>query len=186
MAEFVYVDNSNVFIEGKRVKAVATGRAPNIYVAQNENITDPSYKIDFGRLHYFIAGDDESKIKRCMIFGSRVPKNDSIWDMAKKAGFEIITEQRNFSGKEKKIDTGIVMSMSKDAYTLVDKQKDTITLASGDSDFVPLIKTLVADGFKVDVAFWSHASRELREACSNFIELNEWLDFLSFRNSRYE
>ena len=30
MAEFVYVDNSNVFIEGKRVKAVDTGAAMNI------------------------------------------------------------------------------------------------------------------------------------------------------------
>ncbi len=31
MAELVYVDNSNVFIEGKRAKAVASGMAMNIY-----------------------------------------------------------------------------------------------------------------------------------------------------------
>lgn len=181
MAEFVYVDNSNVFIEGKRVKAVATGRAPNITVAQNYQILDPSYKIDFGRLHSFIAGDNESEIKRCRIFGSRIPQNDSIWVMAKKAGFEIITEGRSYSGKEKKIDTGIVVSVCRDAYTMVDKNTDTITLASGDADFVPVIRTLVGDGYKVEVAFWGHASREVRESCTKFINLDPVLDYLALR-----
>ncbi len=38
MAELVYVDNSNVFIEGKRVMAVETGAAMNIYDAMNNRI----------------------------------------------------------------------------------------------------------------------------------------------------
>ena len=40
MAELVYVDNSNVFIEGKRVKAVESGLAMNIYDAMNNRILD--------------------------------------------------------------------------------------------------------------------------------------------------
>ena len=40
MAELVYVDNSNVFIEGKRAKAVASGMAMNIYDAMNNRILD--------------------------------------------------------------------------------------------------------------------------------------------------
>jgi hypothetical protein len=31
---------------------------------------------------------------------------------------------------------------------------------------------LVAEGFKVEVAFWGHAARELREAAVNFISLD--------------
>ena len=50
MAELVYVDNSNVFIEARRVKAVESGMARNIYDAMNTNILHPSYKLDFGRL----------------------------------------------------------------------------------------------------------------------------------------
>jgi hypothetical protein len=77
-----YVDNSNGFIEGKRVKAVESGLAMNIYDAMNNRILDNSYKIDFGRLHHFIAGDDKAKIKRCILLGSRPPPNDSLWNIA--------------------------------------------------------------------------------------------------------
>jgi hypothetical protein len=35
--------------------------------------------------------------------------------MAKRAGFEVITQDRNIANKEKKIDTGIVAAMTRDA-----------------------------------------------------------------------
>jgi uncharacterized LabA/DUF88 family protein len=41
--------------------------------------------------------------------------------------------------KEKKIDTGIVAAMIKDAYTICDKEQDVITLVAGDADFIPAI-----------------------------------------------
>jgi len=180
MAELVYVDNSNVFIEGKRVKAVESGMAMNIFDAMNNRILDNSYKIDFGRLHDFIAGSDMSQIKRCMLFGSRPPPNDSIWNLARRAGFEVITEDRNVQNREKKIDTGIVAAMTKDAYTIADKEQDTITLVAGDADFVPSVRMLVEDGFNVEVAFWNHASRELQSVASKFIELNPILKHLAY------
>ena len=179
MAELVYVDNSNLFIEGKRVKAVASGMAKDIYAAMNNDILDNSYKIDFGKLHDFIAGDDSSQIKRCVLFGSRPPPNDSIWHMAEKAGFDAVIEDRNVANKEKRIDTGIVAIMMKDAYNIVNKEIDTITLVAGDGDFVPPVKILVGDGFTVDVVFWSHASRELTKTCTSFIDLDKHIDYLS-------
>lgn len=180
MAELVYVDNSNIFIEGKRVKAVDCGLAMNIYDAMTNKILEQSYKIDFGRLHDFVAGTDKTDIKRCMLFGSRPPSTDTIWNIAKRAGFEVVTEDRNVANKEKKIDTGIVAAMTKDAYTLADKQSDTITLVAGDADFVPSVRLLVEDGFNVEVAFWGHASRELKEVCTKFIDLDPSLDHLSY------
>ena len=180
MAEFVYVDNSNIFIEGKRVKAVESGLAMNIYDAMSNRILEQSYKIDFGKLHDFIAGADRRKIKRCMLFGSRPPSSDTIWEIAKRAGFEVVTEDRNVANKEKKIDTGIVAAMTKDAYTLVDKANDVITLVAGDADFVPSVRMLVEDGFNVEVAFWGHAARELQEVCTKFIDLNPSLSHLSY------
>lgn len=180
MAELVYVDNSNVFIEGKRVKAVADGKARDIYVAMQKGILEHSYSIDFGRLHDFIAGQDEEQIKRCVLFGSRPPPNDSLWAIAKRAGFEVVVEDRNVANKEKKIDTGIVAAMMKDAYTLVKMKEDTITLVAGDGDFVPPIEILTADGFNVEVVFWDHASQELKDAATKFSSLNPILNHLAY------
>ena len=180
MAELVYVDNSNVFIEGKRVKAVETGAAMNIYDAMNNKILDPTYKIDFGRLHHFVAGDDEMAIKRCMLFGSRPPPNDSLWQVAISKGFEVVVEDRNVRNKEKKIDTGIVYEMVKDAFRLAHKDVDTITLVGGDSDYVPAVRGLVDEGFSVHVVFWGHASQELQDAASRFISLDPILNHLAY------
>ena len=60
MADYIYVDNSNLYIEGKRVSAVQKGMAMNIYDAMNNRILDFNYNISFGRLHEFVAGKDQS------------------------------------------------------------------------------------------------------------------------------
>ncbi len=128
MADFIYIDNSNLFIEGKRVSAVVRGLAMNIYEAMNNRIIDHDYKLSFGRLHEFIAGSVKSQIARAVLFGSRPPPDDSIWTFAKRAGFELVLEDRNVANKEKKIDTGIVAAMTRDAYKKADPANDTMVL----------------------------------------------------------
>ena len=177
MADWIYVDNSNVFIEGQRASAVSQGMADNIHDAMHNRILDTGYRISFGKLYSFIAGTDRQETARAMLFGSKPPENDAIWALAKKAGFEVITEDRNASNKEKKIDTGIVTELTRDAYRNA-KEGDIFTLVSGDSDYVPTLDVLRKDGFQVDVVFWEHASRELIEACSKFVPLNPHLDAL--------
>ena len=152
----------------------------DIYDAMNNRILDNSYKLDFGRLHNFVAGSEQTNITRCILFGSRPPSNDSLWEAARLAGFEVTVEDRNVQNKEKKIDTGIVAAMIKDAYTICDKENDTITLMAGDSDYVPAVRQLVKDGFRVEVAFWSHASGELKNTCSKFIELDSYLNHFAY------
>ena len=147
MADWIYVDNSNVFIEGQRVHAVQQGMALSIHDAMQNRIVDPGYRISFGKLYQFIAG---AKPARAMLFGSRPPENDAIWDIARQAGFEVITHDRNAANKEKKIDTGIVTEMTRDAYRNAEAG-DVFTLVSGDSDYVPTVQRLIADGFQVDV-----------------------------------
>jgi len=175
---YTYVDNSNVFIEGRRVSAVKRGLARDIHQAMAYGIQDQSYRIDFGKLHAFVAGNDPAKIARATLFGSRPPPNDSLWKMAQKAGFDTVIVDRNVRNKEKKVDTGIVAAMVKDAYTRVKKDQDTLSLVAGDGDFVPAVQDLKADGFKVDVVFWGHASGELKDACSKFYNLNSYLELL--------
>jgi uncharacterized LabA/DUF88 family protein len=180
MSDFIYVDNSNVFIEGKRVSAVQKGLAMNIGDAINNRILDNTYRLDFGRLHSFLSGNDPSKIRRAVLFGSRPPQNDSLWNVAQAAGFEIVVEDRNVANREKKLDTGIVAAMMRDAYTRADKDADTLTLVSGDGDFVPAVRQLTEDGFQVEVVFWGHASQQLKDCCMRFIDLDPHLGNLSF------
>jgi uncharacterized LabA/DUF88 family protein len=177
MADWIYVDNSNVFIEGKRVAAVAGGMALDIWDAMQHGILDNEYRMSFGKLYQFVAGDNPQECARAMLFGSRPPANDAIWQIAANAGFEVHVEDRNYSNKEKKIDTGIVTEIMKDAYTKAGAG-DVFTIVSGDADYVPTVKMLISDDFQVDVVFWKHASPELREVCSNFIELDPNLDAL--------
>lgn len=68
--------------------------------------------------------------------------------------------------------------MIEDSYERM-KQGDTITLVSGDSDYVPAREKLKARGFRVEVCFWDHASREIREVASRFVSLNKYLDHLN-------
>jgi uncharacterized LabA/DUF88 family protein len=177
MSDWIYVDNSNVFIEGKRVSAVARNLALDINEAIKFRVIDNEYRMSFGKLYEFVAGSDRSKTSRAMLFGSRPPENDAIWEIAKRAGFEVVTEDRNASNKEKKIDTGIVAALTRDAYKSASKE-DIFTIVSGDADYVPAIRQLREDGFTVDVVFWAHASRELRSACSRFVSLDEHLNLL--------
>ena len=177
MADWIYVDNSNVFIEGKRLSAVNKGLALDIYDAMDNRIIDHEYRMSFGKLYQFVAGDDREDTARAMLFGSRPPQNDAIWELAKKAGFEVVTHDRNYSNKEKKIDTGIVAELTRDAYRNA-KEGDVFTIVSGDSDYVPAIENLTKDGFRVDVVFWSHAGQELKDCCSKFISLDDHLNSL--------
>ena len=102
--DWIYVDNSNVFIEGQRVSAVKKGMSLDIYDAMENRSLDFSYKMSFGKLYEFVAGSDRNLVARAMLFGSRPPPNDGIWAMAAKAGFEVVVHDRNAANKEKKID----------------------------------------------------------------------------------
>ena len=78
---YLYVDNSNVWIEGMYVAAVQRGLAPDVWAAHDAKVSDHSWKVDFGRLQEF-AGGQQSEIGRAVLYGSRPPANDSLWSIA--------------------------------------------------------------------------------------------------------
>jgi uncharacterized LabA/DUF88 family protein len=176
MKNFLYVDNSNVWIEGMYVSAVAQGMAPNLAFAHEHKRCDYSWKLDFGKLIQF-AGSEKHEIGRAVLYGSRPPQNDSLCAAAKRNGFEVIVHDRNPSG-EKKVDTNIVTDIITDSYERAKAKGDEIALVSGDADFVPTIDALGKRAFHVNVVFWSHASREIRDAATEFTALNTYLDHL--------
>jgi len=180
MSNFLYVDNSNVWIEGMHVSAVANGHAPDIWHAQQQRICDYNWKIDFGRLFEF-AGGQEADVGRAVLYGSRPPLNDTLWAAAKRKGFEVVVYDRNAANREKKIDTQISTDVTADSYELMDPARDEITLVAGDTDYVPTVERMRKRGFQFHVVFWDHASHELREACSRFVPLNQYLEYLRLK-----
>lgn len=176
MANFLYVDNSNVWIEGMHVAAAVRGMAPDVWSAVTNKICDYTWKIDLGKLHEFAGGDD---IGRAILYGSRPPANDTLWSIAKKKGFEVVVYDRNVVNREKKIGTTITRDIVKDSYERMKPGVDEVTLVAGDGDYVPIVEDLIGRGFKFDVAFWDHANYEIKTTCSTFISLNKWLDHLA-------
>jgi uncharacterized LabA/DUF88 family protein len=168
MGTYAYVDNSNRYIEGCRVSAVKKGLAKNVHVAQQRFITDHTWQMGYGALYDFLCVGHAV----VRLWGSQ-PPGDSFWSMLERKGFHP-TVMKRISLEKKKVDVAIAHRMTKDAYTLVKRQVDHLLLVAGDSDYLPVVRDLIFDGYDVEVAFWDHATRELREAASKFISLNAY------------
>ncbi|MFC0385980.1 NYN domain-containing protein [Muricoccus vinaceus] len=177
MTHLAYVDCSNLFIEGQKVSAVARGMASSLEDAKQRGVIDFDYRLDLYRLMALlqqVEGDT-----RAVVFGSVTDSNAGLWQHAAKAGFEVVTVERGFSGKEKRVDTSLVTRICRDAYRFADPQWDRITLVAGDGDYEPVVKQLVTDRFAVTVLYWGHASRELRETATAFHALDAYIEDLA-------
>ncbi|MSP48504.1 MAG: NYN domain-containing protein [Alphaproteobacteria bacterium] len=99
----ILVDNSNIFIEGKKFSA----RRKGVYrrSTDEKDPQDPSWRLDFGHLLDFMA--DKRPILDAILVGSTPPQNDSVWTAAQQKGFRVLTFERGYTGEEKEVDTEI-------------------------------------------------------------------------------
>ena len=170
MSYFVFVDNSNVWIEGKFVSAVAKGWAKNTYEAHNNRAEDCAWRIDFGKLLNFVTNGHVADVKHAILFGSKPPLHDSLWSAMQKAQFEVISLDRNIANKEKAIDTGIVQKIDKCLYKEA-QEGDVFILVMGDKDFIHSVQAIRDEKCVAKVAFWENASGELIGEADEFINL---------------
>ena len=178
MANFLYVDNSNVWIEGMHLKAVAVAAAPDIWTAHRQHITE-RWSMDFGRLLEF-AGGERSDIGRAVLYGSRPPPNDSLWKSAERKGFEVVVHDRRF-GREKRVDTNIATDIVADSFQRMKAERDEVTLVAGDGDYIPTVENLLSRDIRFHVVFWEHGSGDLKDVCTSFTSLNGYLDHLTLK-----
>lgn len=179
MSYFVFVDNSNVWIEGKVASAVAKGYAVNSVDAHRNGTEDSSWRIDFGKLLNCVTNGNTADIKRAVLFGSKPPHNDSLWNAMKSAQFEVIALDRNIVGKEKAIDTGIVCKIAEALYT-ESSEDDIFVLVMGDKDFVPALESIRRFKRQSIVAFWDNASGELIADADEYIDLTQKLHEVTY------
>lgn len=177
---FTYIDNSNLFVEGCRVAAVRKHLpgARTISDAMSNRVVDVTWRLDYERLREFVR--DTKADWKIALWGST---NDQLSASIERTGIKVVNFRRNSSGKEKRVDVAIAHAITKDAYSgLIRRGEDEITLIAGDSDFVPVVDDLVSAGHLVDVVFWSHAARDLKNAASRFIRLDPFHALISARN----
>lgn len=168
----IIVDNSNIWIEGKKYSARQKGI---------EERDDPSWRIDFGKLLTIVA--EGQKITNAILVGSRPPKNDSVWNAAKNQGFRVIVHDRNYAGKEKAVDTELAVQGTKIICTA--KEPGTLKLLSGDRDFIPLITMATEMQWETEMWAFSNAFNEYGEMAQS-VGKSKSLDNVFDQIGRYE
>jgi len=131
----ILLDNSNVFIEGKKLSARLKGVKRES--TDSKDPQDPSWRIDFGQLLTFMA--DGRQIIEAILVGSKPPQNDSVWTSAEQNGFRVLTYVRSFSGEEKEVDTEIA-TQAAEIILLNKSEPGVLVLGSGDRDFLPSVR----------------------------------------------
>jgi len=151
---YIFVDNSNLFIEGK----YTVGRieqAGNFDYQRNSYQLNQLY-IDHGRLLLTLL---KGRIigSNPVIVGSRPPPNDSLWDRIRNQGYDVIVYDR-IANKEKKVDMELGASML-DIIHFMDP--GVIILVAGDGDYYPILTRALKYNWKIEVWFWSSGMKYL-------------------------
>ncbi len=116
---------------------------------------------------------------------TKTGEEQPFFDALVKQGIEIrVRDLQEFYGGAKKADwdVGIVIDAIRTAEIT-----DTVVIASGDGDFIPLVEHLKSRGRRVEViAFGKSTSSRLKEAADEFIDISEQPDkfLISIKNRR--
>jgi uncharacterized LabA/DUF88 family protein len=147
----ILIDNSNLYIEGQKCSAKRKGMLPE--KAGDKQPMDISWRIEFSRLLTQLANG--RTIKGAVLVGSKPPPNDEVWKMAERAGFKVITHDRDRSNKEKAVDAEIA---ARGALLIAKTPAPAVlVIGSGDRDFIPLVNLAHEEGWTVEMAAFSSA-----------------------------
>lgn len=128
-------------------------------------------RVNFNTVLKDAVGD--RPLVRAIAYGIKadMPEEQTFFDALKKAGFEVkLKELQSFYGGAKKgdWDVGIVMDIIK-----LNAKLDTVVLASGDGDYIPLLEYLQILGQRVElVSFGKSTSSKMRELVDYYLDLD--------------
>jgi len=147
----LFIDNSNVFIEGQRV-------ARDAFHYDDQLVT--RFRVNYGGLLDFVRQD--RKLEEAVLVGSRPPPTDALWNRLAQLGIEPrIFERSIFTGREKRVDVELTNAIRD---TLEDNpEPGTIALVAGDQDYVPTLERCLKRKWTVELYFWAQASSALKQ-----------------------
>lgn len=169
---YVFVDNTNVFDEGRRASARRLGK--------RGWQKDRFYVLDYGKLLYVLE-ERNTRILAAVprMYGSEPPPNDSVWKRVRDEGFDLKVFKPNFFGKEKQVD--MEMGLDIHAMTYSCEKPGVCCIIAGDRDYVSVIERLHDRGWTGEVWFWDNAAQELKAAADRFESLDRHIDFIGSR-----
>jgi uncharacterized LabA/DUF88 family protein len=149
---FVFVDNSNVLIEGQRYAQMKhKGSSKRGYFRRD------SYQIDWGKFLYLLKEQDTRGFSDVpVLYGSRPPAEDSIWQRMRDDGLDVKLLDRNIRNKEKGVDMAMGMDIAQLIYG--SHTPRTIVMAAGDADYVPAIERAKAKNWTVETVVLEQCS----------------------------
>lgn len=169
----LFVDNSNVLLEARRFSETKRKRRQRLSA-----YLDDSYELDWGKFLYLVKRNDGRVLGDVpTLYGSRPPANDSVWQRIRDDGFDTKVFDRNIRNKEKGVDVEMALDISELILTK-GSGSAVIVIAAGDADYVPAVERAKGKGWKVEVWFWSNAAGDLKASASEFVSLDDKLDYL--------
>ncbi|PYV21030.1 MAG: hypothetical protein DMG27_21670 [Acidobacteria bacterium] len=177
---FLFIDNSNLFIEMQRVAQLRFNYSDSLV---------RRVRVDYGRLLEYVKNDRD--LKEAILVGSRPPPNDSLWARLKQLGIGLkIYERSVFTDKEREVDQELVNCI-RDTME-VSKPPGVIALVSGDGGYVTTLERCVTRGWTVETYFWSQAAASLKQlgakmkergaaGRANFFNLNPDFERITFK-----
>ena len=147
----LFIDNSNVFIEGQRVAREAF------------RYDDPlvlRFRINYGGLLEYVR--QGRTLEEAVLVGSRPPPNDALWNRLKSLGIEPRIFDRSFyTGKEKRVDAEMTNAIRD---TLEDNPgPGTVALVAGDQEYVPTLERCAKKKWAIELNFWEQAASALKQ-----------------------
>ncbi len=172
----LYVDNSNIFLEGRR------------FARKHKHENRNDLRVYFRNFLTLIV--QGRPLREAVWGGSVPPRNDAVWDYLRKQSIEPDLIPRASTGEHETIDYRLQLLM----HRHVREYRQTpgiIALATGDGKgydkkegFLYDVEGFVSDGWQLEIYSWSHScSRALRsfaEGNGKFIKLDEYYDQITF------
>jgi uncharacterized LabA/DUF88 family protein len=175
----VLVDNSNVFIEGQKHSARLKGIHADAITGKQA--CDPSWRVNFSELLMALANG--RAIHKAVLVGSRPPKNDGVWEAAKRQGFEVVVHERSSDNKEKAVDTELVVRGTEIIWSAPSAMD--LIIVSGDRDFIPLVGAAHRKDWCVEMAAFTSAFNAAGEMATSVEKITP-LDALFSRIGRHD
>lgn len=129
----VFIDNSNIFIEGQKWSAKHRQLSAH---------TDKAFRIRYDELIRAIAKG--RTVAQALVFGSRSVDEEAsvtLWMSLSMRGFSVGIEAR--ASREKIVDASLAMSISQHMNTCDPAAKDTIVILSGDRDITVIVSRIL-------------------------------------------
>ena len=174
---WVFFDDSNVWIEAKKLASLKRG-----YKTKE----DHRIRISIGAL-IEVVSRRRRKIVTSILYGSEPPPIDTVWKKAEDYGFIVKSHGRSKgTGKEKKVNSNLSADLTEVAIEHKG-ENGVIVLVAGDADCIPPIMKALDRGWNVEIYMWNHAiSNEITRLCENHsnqlrkFTLDEHLDKITF------